>query len=96
MPIFVSFFLALRRMAETHAAEFQSGGILWFPDCKFMSVTFSVCSRVYSVFHFAVSLADPMYALPVLSGATFLAVVEVCWFCESLSIFYRLLLSVGW
>jgi len=32
MPLFVSFFIALRRMVEAPVPSFTDGGILWFPD----------------------------------------------------------------
>ena len=31
-PLFISFFLALRKMAEVPVGSFTTGGILWFPD----------------------------------------------------------------
>merc|ERR1711872_751494 len=31
-PLFLSFFLALRKMAETPVPSFTTGGAFWFPD----------------------------------------------------------------
>ena len=54
-PLFISFFLAIQRMALL--PSFESGGAAWFTN---------------------LAVADPMYIMPLLSGATFLATVEVC------------------
>ena len=53
-PIFVSFFLAIKRMAVL--PSFETGGPALFAN---------------------LAVADPTYMLPLLSGATFLATVEV-------------------
>ena len=53
-PLFISFFLAIQRMAVL--PSFETGGTAWFTN---------------------LAIADPMYIMPLLSGATFLATVEV-------------------
>uniref|UniRef100_A0A670Z0A4 Membrane insertase YidC/Oxa/ALB C-terminal domain-containing protein n=1 Tax=Pseudonaja textilis TaxID=8673 RepID=A0A670Z0A4_PSETE len=56
MPIFISFFFALRKMAECPVPSMQTGGILWFTD---------------------LTTSDPYYALPLLTTASMLAVLEL-------------------
>ena len=53
-PIFVCFFLAIKRMAVI--PSFETGGPALFTN---------------------LAVADPTYMLPLLSGATFIATVEV-------------------
>ncbi|KAJ9053726.1 hypothetical protein DSO57_1021517 [Entomophthora muscae] len=55
-PIMISFFLALRAMAEAPVPFFNVGGLSWITD---------------------LTVADPYYILPVLSGLGFLATVEL-------------------
>jgi YidC/Oxa1 family membrane protein insertase len=52
-PLFVCFFLAIKRMSEL--PSFEHGGAAWFTN---------------------LSVADPLFIMPLLSGATFLATVE--------------------
>ncbi len=52
-PLFVCFFLAIKRMADL--PSFEHGGAAWFTN---------------------LSAADPLFIMPLLSGATFLATVE--------------------
>ncbi|KAF9187551.1 Mitochondrial inner membrane protein oxa1l [Haplosporangium sp. Z 767] len=55
-PIMISFYLALRDMANLPVPQFKEGGIGWFTD---------------------LTLADPTYALPVVSSLGFLAIMEL-------------------
>lgn len=32
MPVFLSFFIGLRKMADLPVPSLQTGGLLWFPD----------------------------------------------------------------
>ncbi|XP_026538859.1 mitochondrial inner membrane protein OXA1L [Notechis scutatus] len=56
MPIFISFFFALRKMAECPVPSMQTGGLLWFTD---------------------LTTSDPYYALPLVTTASMLAVLEL-------------------
>ncbi|ETE62324.1 Mitochondrial inner membrane protein OXA1L, partial [Ophiophagus hannah] len=56
MPIFISFFFALRKMAECPVPSMQTGGLLWFTD---------------------LTTSDPYYALPLITTASMLAVLEL-------------------
>ncbi|KAK9768870.1 hypothetical protein K7432_000101 [Basidiobolus ranarum] len=55
-PVMLSFFFALRDMAQLPVPQFQTGGTAWFTD---------------------LTLADPYYILPALSGLGFLAILEL-------------------
>lgn len=56
MPIFISFFIALRKMSYLPVPSLQTGGLLWFPD---------------------LTLADPLYLLPLAVTGTMLLVLEL-------------------
>ncbi|KAG0317376.1 Mitochondrial inner membrane protein oxa1l [Dissophora globulifera] len=55
-PVMISFYLALRDMANLPVPQFREGGTLWFTD---------------------LTIADPTYALPVISSLGFLAIMEL-------------------
>lgn len=55
-PVFITFFLTLRRMANYPVESLKTGGILWFTD---------------------LSIADPLYILPVLTSATLWLTLEM-------------------
>jgi YidC/Oxa1 family membrane protein insertase len=56
IPVFISFFLAVKKMAELPVPGFTSGGLAWITD---------------------LSLADPLYILPVAASASMLLSMEV-------------------
>ena len=55
-PVFVSFFIALRRMVQAPVISMKYGGTLWFTD---------------------LTIPDPMFVLPLVACASFLANIEV-------------------
>ncbi|XP_063769609.1 mitochondrial inner membrane protein OXA1L [Pseudophryne corroboree] len=56
MPVFISFFVALRQMAYLPVPSMQTGGLWWFTD---------------------LTIADPIYVLPVVVTCSMLAVIEL-------------------
>eukprot|EP00123_Amoebidium_parasiticum_P018277 comp24157_c1_seq1/m.44006 comp24157_c1_seq1/g.44006 ORF comp24157_c1_seq1/g.44006 comp24157_c1_seq1/m.44006 type:complete len:418 (-) comp24157_c1_seq1:378-1631(-) len=56
MPLFISFFLAIKRMAELPVESMKTGGLLWVTD---------------------LTIPDPYYILPVASGLSMLASLEL-------------------
>ena len=42
LPVFISFFLAIRRMANAPVESMKDGGALWFPDLVSYDPTFAL------------------------------------------------------
>ncbi|XP_034484181.1 mitochondrial inner membrane protein OXA1L [Drosophila innubila] len=55
-PLFISFFMGLRQMANTPVESMRDGGLFWFTD---------------------LTLADPLYLLPVITSATLYLTIEL-------------------
>lgn len=55
-PLFLSFFIGLRQMANAPVASMTEGGLWWFTD---------------------LTVADPLYLLPIITTLTMLATIEV-------------------
>ncbi|KAH8365829.1 hypothetical protein KR093_005210, partial [Drosophila rubida] len=55
-PLFISFFMGLRQMANAPVDSMRDGGLFWFTD---------------------LTLADPLYLLPVITSATLYLTIEL-------------------
>ncbi|XP_034656022.1 mitochondrial inner membrane protein OXA1L [Drosophila subobscura] len=55
-PLFISFFMGLRQMANTPVDSMRDGGLFWFQD---------------------LTLADPLYILPLITSATLYLTIEI-------------------
>ncbi|XP_060656042.1 mitochondrial inner membrane protein OXA1L [Drosophila nasuta] len=55
-PLFISFFMGLRQMANAPVESMRDGGLFWFTD---------------------LTLADPLYLLPVITSATLYLTIEL-------------------
>lgn len=55
-PLFISFFMGLRQMANTPVDSMRDGGLFWFQD---------------------LTLADPLYLLPLITSATLYLTIEI-------------------
>ncbi|KAH8268757.1 hypothetical protein KR018_000983 [Drosophila ironensis] len=55
-PLFISFFMGLRQMANTPVDSMRDGGLFWFTD---------------------LTLADPLYLLPLITSATLYLTIEI-------------------
>lgn len=55
-PLFISFFMGLRQMANTPVESMCNGGLFWFTD---------------------LTVADPLYLLPVITSATLYLTIEL-------------------